>query len=135
VKRYPHGFWEDGNSKYSVDLLFESVEDREPSVVSIDGIIRKNKNLGTGEGNFYDNIENPNRKFKKRAQKTDTTYPVLLSREGWIIDGSHRIAKLKWMGETQVKAHILSRSDLKGAEVSLDEGLVLSFSDWKNIVE
>jgi hypothetical protein len=39
------------------------------------------------------------------------------------------------MGETQVKAHILSRSDLKGAEVSLDEGLVLSFGDWKNIVE
>ncbi|NBP56239.1 hypothetical protein EBU71_06845, partial [bacterium] len=66
MKKYPHGFWEDGNSKYSVDLLFKSVEDREPSVVSIDGIIKKNKDLGTKEGNFYENIENPNRKFKKR---------------------------------------------------------------------
>lgn len=133
MKKYPHGFWEDGKNKYSVDELFEIVRGREPKNISIRKIIDKNKALETKEGNFFDNIENPSKEFKNRAEKSDENYPILLSKEGWIIDGSHRIAKLKWLGKRKISAHIISKDDLEKSIVKLDESIVFYFESWKKI--
>lgn len=133
MKKYPHGFWEDGENKYSVDELFELVKGREPKNISIRKIIAKNKDLETKEGNFFDNIENPSKEFKNRAEKSDENYPILLSKEGWIIDGSHRVAKLKWLGRRKISAHIISKDDLEKSFVKLDESIVFHFESWKKI--
>jgi len=133
MKKYPHGFWEDGKNKYSVDELFKLVKGREPKNISIRKIIDKNKVLETKEGNFFDNIENPSKEFKNRAEKSDENYPILLSKEGWIIDGSHRIAKLKWLGKRKISAHIISKDDLEKSIVKLDESIVFYFESWKKI--
>ena len=47
----------------------------------------------------------------------NTQYPILVSEEGWIIDGSHRVAKLKWEGKKYIKAHIISKADLELAKI------------------
>jgi len=133
VKKYPHGFYEDGKNKYSVDELFDIVRGREPKNISIRKIIEKNKDLETKEGNFFDNIENPSKEFKGRAEKSDENYPILLSREGWIIDGSHRVAKLKWLGRRKISAHILSKKDLETAIVNIDESIIFGFEMWKKL--
>jgi hypothetical protein len=133
MKSYPHGFWEDGEGKYSVDSLFRVVQDREPSFVSIKKIIDKNKDLETKEGNFLKNLENPTIRFTKRVGKSNTSYPILLSEEGWIIDGSHRVAKLKWQGRRKILAHIIREEDLKSARVDINESLILKFELWKKI--
>lgn len=133
MKKYPHGFYEDGKNKYSVDQLFDIVGERKPKNISIRKIIEKNKDLETKEGNFFDNIENPSKEFKGRAEKSDENYPILLSKEGWIIDGSHRVAKLKWLGRRKILAHILSKKDLETAIVNIDESIIFGFEMWKKL--
>lgn len=83
----------------------------------IDKIIDKNKTLGTAEGNFLDNIKKPNKAFYDRAMRANTRYPVMLSEEGWIVDGSHRVSKLKWEGHKSIKVHIITKDDLKQARI------------------
>lgn len=134
MEKYPHGFWEDGKNKYSVDSLFRVVQDREPTLVSTKKIIGKNKDLETKEGNFFDNIENPSKEFEKRSEKSDEKYPILISKEGWIIDGAHRVAKLKWLGIRKILAHIISKDDLEKSIVKLDESIVLYFESWKKFL-
>ncbi len=131
MEKYPHGFWEDGTRKFSVDALFKLVQGRAPTEVPIQQIIRKNVDLQSPEGNFRHNLQNPTPEFEARALRADTTFPVLLSPEGWIVDGSHRIAKLRWQGATRVWAHILSNRDLAQARVDETEKLILPFGDWK----
>jgi len=133
MEKYPHGFYEDGKNKYSIDKLFDVVKGREPKNISIRKIMDKNKDLETKEGNFFDNIENPPKEFEKRLEKSDENYPILLSREGWIIDGSHRVAKLKWLGRREISAHILSKKDLETAIVNIHESIILKFEMWKKI--
>lgn len=133
MKKYPHGFWEDGKNKYSVDELFKLVKGREPKNISIRKIIDKNKDLETKEGNFLENLEDPTTNFRKRVKKSNTSYPILLSERGWIIDGSHRVAKLKWQGRRKILAHIISEEDLKNASLDINESLILKFELWKKI--
>jgi hypothetical protein len=133
MKKYTHGFWEDGKNKYSVDELFEIVSGRDPEEVSIKKIIGKNKDLETKEGNFLENLEDPTTSFRKRVEKSDTSYPILLSDQGWIIDGSHRVAKLKWQGKMKILAHIISEEDLKNVRLDINENFILKFELWKKI--
>ena len=112
------GVWGDEDNNYSIDRLVKLVKDREPTTMSIDKIINKNYDLETKEGNFKDNIEKPTKLFKQRAMEANTEYPVMISEEGWIIDGSHRIAKQKWDGIKKVKVHIISKEDLKKCKIT-----------------
>jgi hypothetical protein len=117
------GIYGDGDKKYSIDKLVRLVSDRKPKNISIDKVIRKNKTLETAEGNFLENIKKPNKKFYERVMRASTKYPIMLSEEGWIIDGSHRVSKLKWEGEKYIKAHIISKADLKKTQIFDDEEL------------
>ena len=55
--------------------------------------------------------------------KANTKYPIMISQEGWIIDGSHRVAKQKWQGKNKFKVHIISKKDLKLAKITDDDEL------------
>jgi hypothetical protein len=112
------GVWGDENDNYSIDKLVKLVKGRKPEEMNIDNIIDKNKDLETKEGNFYDNIIEPTELFKKRTMKSNTDYPIMVSREGWIIDGSHRVAKQKWEGKDKIKVHVISKKDLKRAKIT-----------------
>ena len=112
------GVWGDEDNNYSIDKLVKLVKDRNPTTMLIDKIINKNSDLETKEGNFKDNIENPTKLFKQRTMKANTEYPVMVSEEGWIIDGSHRIAKQKWNDITKVKVHVISKEDLKKCKIT-----------------
>ncbi len=117
------GVWGDEDDNYSVDKLVNLVKDRKPEEMNIDDIIDKNKDLETKEGNFYKNIIEPTELFKKRTMKANTKYPIMISQEGWIIDGSHRVAKQKWQGKNKIKVHIISKKDLKLAKITDDDEL------------
>lgn len=117
------GVWSDDNNNYSVDKLVKLVSDRKPVKVSINQIIEKNIDLDTKEGNFYTNIIEPTELFKKRAMKSNTIYPIMISEEGWIIDGSHRVAKQKWMGKKYIKAHIITKQDLEITKITDNDEL------------
>lgn len=117
------GTYGDEDKKYSIDKLVKLVSNRKPKNIPIDKVIRKNKTLETAEGNFLENIKKPNIKFYERVMRANTKYPIMLSEEGWIIDGSHRVSKLKWEGKTCIKAHIISKADLKKTQIFDDEEL------------
>lgn len=117
------GTYGDADKKYSIDKLVKLVSNRKPKNIPIGKVIRKNKTLETVEGNFLENIKKPNKKFYERVMRANTKYPIMLSEEGWIIDGSHRVSKLKWEGEEYIKAHIISKADLKKTQIFDDEEL------------
>lgn len=111
------GIYGDEDKKYSIDKLVKIVSKRAPINMPIDKVIDKNKTLETAEGNFLDNIKKPNKAFYDRAMRANTQYPVMLSEEGWIVDGSHRVSKLKWEGHKSIKVHVITKDDLKQAQI------------------
>jgi hypothetical protein len=117
------GTYGDEDKKYSIDKLVKLVSNRKPKNIPIDKVIIKNKTLETAEGNFLENIKKPNKKFYDRVMRANTKYPIMLSEEGWIIDGSHRVSKLKWEGEKYIKVHIISKDDLEKTQIFDDEEL------------
>jgi hypothetical protein len=117
------GVYGDGDKKHSIDRLVKLVSKRKPVELSINKVIRKNKSLGTAEGNFLENIKKPNKKFYERAMRANIQYPIMLSEEGWIIDGAHRVSKLKWMGKDTIKVHIISKADLEKTKITNPEEL------------
>ncbi len=38
----------------------------------------------------------------KRVMDADLSYPVILSAEGWLMDGCHRLVKAKLLGQTTI---------------------------------
>lgn len=117
------GVYNDGTHNYSVDRLIKAVGNRKPSKVPVDDVIQKNKDLGTKEGNFADNVAKPSDGFKARAMKADTSHPVLLDKDGYIVDGSHRVAKQKWSGASHIQAHHLTDDDFAKAKIDNDDEL------------
>jgi len=120
------GVWGDDYNNYSIDKLVKIVKDREPEEINIDKVIDINKDLETKEGNFYDNINEPTKLFKKRTMKANTHYPIMVSEEGWIIDGSHRVAKQKWEGKKNVKVYIISKEDLEQSKIEDEDELKIN---------
>lgn len=39
----------------------------------------------------------------QRIQEADLNYPIIISQEGWIMDGMHRLAKAMMLGHTTIK--------------------------------
>lgn len=117
------GIYGDEDKKYSIDRLVKLISSRKPTEIDIDKVIQKNKTLETAEGNFFTNIEKPNKNFYDRAIRANTQYPVMLSEEGWIIDGAHRVSKQKWEGKKTIKVHIITKADLEKTQIFDDEEL------------
>ena len=123
LEGFVSGVYGDEDRKHSIDKLVKLVSSRKPSEVPIDKVIVKNKTLETAEGNFFENIKKPNKDFYDRAMRANTQYPVMLSEEGWIIDGAHRVSKQKWEGKKTIKVHIITKADLEKTQIFDDEEL------------
>jgi len=82
----------------------------------ISSLVAKNRELSTSEGEFGANIDNPNPEFLKRSEKSDTSHPILISPQGWIVDGSHRLAKLHRSGAKYANVRTVGQKILKRAK-------------------
>ena len=122
-EQFVPGVFGDGEHNYSIDRLIKHTRSRTPTKVPIADLIEKNSDLETKEGNFKDNLENPSEDFKKRVDRANTQFPLLVHSSGWIIDGSHRLAKLHRNGETHADVHILNDEDLKHGIITSEEEL------------
>jgi len=117
------GVFGDGKHNYSVDKLIKYTKNKNPTQMLVSDLIEKNKKTETDEGNFEENIKNPSKKFSERVARANVEYPLLVDENGWIIDGSHRLAKLYNMGASHVYVHVLTNEDLKHGIIQSEEEL------------
>lgn len=116
----PNGKWDpfldgtyvDTGKVYPLKWILKHAEDFPVLDLNIEEIIRKNSPLETKEGNFVKQINNPSKQFKERSEQADLKFPILVSSDGWIIDGSHRVAKAYWLGNKTIKGRIIDISAL-----------------------
>jgi hypothetical protein len=85
--------------------------------VPISRLLRKNSDTETREGNFGKMLSNPTPAFIKRTNKANTRYPILLDTKGWVIDGTHRLAKLAMKNARHARVQVVPRSILKQARI------------------
>ena len=124
------GIYSDGIHHYSIDKLVQAVSERKPNDTPTHQVIRNNSGLGTKEGNFADNVNKPSKAFRERAMRADTQHPVMLHPDGWIIDGSHRVARQHWEGKETIKTHTISHEDLEKAKIT-DPKEIAKHRDFK----
>ena len=117
------GVFGDGTNNYSVDRLVQLTKERTPTKIPVLDLVQQNQDMMTLEGHFGSNLLNPSKEFAARVKRANTEFPILVHETGWIIDGSHRLAKLHMNGETYANVHIISDDDLQNAVISSDEEL------------
>jgi hypothetical protein len=122
------GVFGDGKNNYSVNRLVQLTKERTPIKIPVLDLVQQNQDVVTSEGNFGSNLLNPSKKFAARVERANTEFPILVDETGWIIDGSHRLAKLHMNGETYANVHIISDDDLQNAVITSDEELKRSKS-------
>jgi len=123
------GVFGDGKHNYSVNRLIQHTRGKTPTMMSVADLVKKNAETETHEGNFGENIKNPSKEFSARVARADIQYPILVHDSGWIIDGSHRLAKLHSMGASQANVYVLTDEDLKHAIITSEE----EFEKAKNV--
>lgn len=109
------GKYSDGEREWNVSSIIEHAKDLPSVMMDVEELVRKNGPTGTKEGLFSDLVEKPNAAFRERCEKADLRYPILVDSDGWIIDGSHRLAKAKWAGRKQIMAKVVDPSQVEGS--------------------
>lgn len=110
------GKYIDESGAHSIKWIIEKSKDIPVEEISVSSVLMFNRDTHTKEGNLEEQIRNPSEKFKERANRADLSYPILISVEGWIIDGAHRLAKAYWSGIKTIKAKTIDIELLKAKE-------------------
>jgi hypothetical protein len=79
--------------------------------MNVNELVDINRGTETKEGNWGSLIDNPSEEFRKRVERADRSYPILVDVDGWIIDGSHRLAGAYWAGEETVPGKVMRPDD------------------------
>jgi hypothetical protein len=95
----------DGN-KIDIEKLYSIVNTREPTNVDI----TKFKYPMSKQRGFSE----------KRLKDADTSFPIMFDETGHLVDGRHRVTKLKQEGKTEGLGHLLKKEDL--SSVIIKEG-------------
>ena len=118
TKKRVGGVYKDDKGAYSVNSLIKRTAERTPETVPVKDVVAKNKDLGTKEGNFGDNLKSPTPEFKTRTDRANTQYPIMTDKDGYIVDGSHRAAKTSWQNpDSNIKVNKLSDDDFNAAKI------------------
>ena len=118
TKKRVGGVYKDENNAYSVNSLIKQTKQRQPESVPVKDVIDRNKSLGTKEGNFGDNVANPTPEFKTRTDRANTQYPIMTDKDGHIVDGSHRAAKISWGDpNSNIQVNKLTPDDFEAAKI------------------
>jgi hypothetical protein len=108
------GKYRDGDTEYRVSDIISYAADLPVTMMNVDRLISQNGETGTKEGLFSEQVKNPSREFRIRTERANMNFPIIVSPEGWIIDGSHRLAKAKWEGRTEIAAKVVDVSVMDG---------------------
>ena len=118
TKKRVGGVYKDENGAYSVNSLIKQTKQRQPESVPVKDVIDRNKSLGTKEGNFGDNVAKPTPEFKTRTDKANTQYPIMTDKDGYIVDGSHRAAKISWKDpNSNIQVNKLTPDDFEASKI------------------
>ncbi|XWV25586.1 hypothetical protein QJ856_gp0168 [Tupanvirus deep ocean] len=110
----------DDHSVYSVDMMFAYLKNNNNFPITKINVqeyldVLEYPGWGDPSENIYfsaiDVINNPI-KYKddyKRILKADLSYPIIISADGFIIDGVHRLTKAYLNNIQQIKAHIFDQ--------------------------
>lgn len=85
-------------NKIDIEKLYDIVNARQPTNTNID----KFKFPTTKKNGFS----------AERLENADTSFPIMVDTTGHLVDGRHRVTKLRQEGKTNALAHILSKEDL-----------------------
>jgi hypothetical protein len=112
------GTYGDDQGTYDVGKIVELLKKNPVRIrkIGINRLLRKNREVETKEGNLGKMLKNPNPAFTARTEKANTGFPILLSPDGWIADGTHRLAKLRGKGARHVRTRTIPRSILDQAK-------------------
>jgi hypothetical protein len=106
------GTYADEGKVYPVRWISEQAKDIPVVDLDISKVVSDNASTETKEGNFAEQLKNPSKAFKERSERADMGFPILVSSDGWIIDGSHRLAKGYWLGNKTIKGRIVDLKSL-----------------------
>lgn len=115
--------YSDHHHIYSVDMMFAYVRQHKPKYirVPVKGLTKQLSYKGWGDPvskKLYspvDVLKYPQR-YKKDTERiglADLRYPIILSTDGDIIDGMHRLAKAYQSNVTEIRAYQFSKSLMK----------------------
>ena len=97
LKKASHTATLPGGSKIDIEKLYGVVEGRTPTKVPLDFKFPTSKDRGFGEA---------------RLRAADTSYPIMYTADGHLVDGRHRVTKLRAAGATEGYGHLLSKDDI-----------------------
>jgi hypothetical protein len=112
------GTYIDDEGRYDIGKVVELLKKNpvRTKKIKINRLLRQNRHVETREGNLGQMIKQPSPAFTARTEKADTGFPILLSPDGWIADGTHRLAKLRGKGARHVRTRTIPRSILDQAK-------------------
>lgn len=111
----------DNEKEWRVSELIEHAKDLPVTIMGVDELLDSNGELQVKGHMLWEEIENPSPEFMKRVRAADMQYPILVSAEGWIMDGAHRLAKAKLNGMKEIAAKIIDTSTLPGGRCREEE--------------
>lgn len=115
------GMYSDGNLSASVDVLIKLSKDLSIEERDVKDLVKTNHDTATKEGMFEDMINKPNKRFTKRMNEADMSYPLLVDSNDYIIDGAHRLAKAYFNEKQTIKVKVISKDVLKQAAKITDK--------------
>jgi len=105
------GSYENIDGRWRVKDLIKAAEDLPVYDMYVDKLVAINSNTETSEGMFGELMENPSDQFTKRVEHADMKFPILVDHDGYIIDGSHRLANAKLAGDGCIEGKIMYPED------------------------
>lgn len=101
----------------SVDDIIRKVGNQKRSnTQNVSKLISINKDLQNDEGIFHELLKEPSKDFKKRVDRADMSFPVLVTKDGDIVDGSHRLAKAYFSNQKKIQTITVPDSILRNDE-------------------
>jgi hypothetical protein len=130
------GRYENAEGRWMVKDLIRAAKSLPVYDMHVDKLVEINNSLETSEGMFGELVENPSVKFMGRVKNADRKFPILVNHDGYIIDGSHRLAGARLAGEECIKGKIMYPEDFPAMEkeavadeddedITLDEAFIL----------
>jgi hypothetical protein len=87
--------------KVDINALEKALKNRVTEMVDVEGL-----NTSTSSRSGYK---------QERYENVDMTKPVIIDKDGWLVDGRHRVLRHKANGTKQIKARRATQADLQNA--------------------
>ena len=98
----------DGELTWEVDTLINLINEQKPISVSVDSLPEFNPKSWINHPARFSSITVAwIMEHSERILNADLYYPIILTPDGQIADGIHRLAKARWLGLSHINAVIL----------------------------